>query len=339
MTRALCYTTLLSFMILFFACTSDDELSTAEKSIIPELPAHFPDVPFPEDNQFSIERWELGKVLFNSKFLSVDSTISCASCHKPALAFTDDKALSLGVEERIGTRNVSTLSNVAYHPYYTRDGGVPTLEMQALVPIQEHNEFDFNIVRIANRMKTDSALVAASFNCYDREPDAFVISRALATYQRSMISANSKYDQDLEGKAKLSESEARGKALFMSERLACNNCHGGFDFSNYDITNNGLYLNYEDEGSFRVSKDSSDLATFKIPSLRNIEMTAPYMHDGSLPTLESVIEHYDNGINKHQNLDPKLQDFELTKEEKDDLVAFLKCLTDSEFLYNPKFEF
>lgn len=265
--------------------------------------------------------------------MSVDNSISCASCHLPSLAFSDDKAFTAGVENRPGVRNVPTLANVAYHPYFTREGGVPTLEMQILVPIQEHNEFDFNIVLLAERLAADPTYVEMSQSAYEREPDPFAITRSLATFERSLLSGGSRYDSN-----SLSEKEEVGKELFFNEKTNCSQCHSGFNFTNYAFGNNGLYENYPDIGRFRFTNDSTDLALFKIPTLRNIEMTSPYMHDGSIATIEEVVEHYNSGGKEHQNQSEFIKPLSLSESEKENLVAFLKSLTDQSFLENPLFK-
>lgn len=298
-----------------------------------ELPVGFPEIIFPEGNEFTEARWELGKKLFFDPIMSVDNSISCSSCHLPELAFSDDRVFSPGVENRPGIRNSPTLANVAYHPYFTREGGVPTLEMQIFVPIQEHNEFDFNIVLLAERLAADSTYIKMSRTAYDREPDPFVITRALANFERTLLSGGSRFDQDA-----LSGNERSGKELFFSEKTNCSVCHGGFNFTDYGFKNNGLYESYPDIGRFRFSKDSSDIALFKTPTLRNIEVTAPYMHDGSISTLKEVVEHYNSGGKNHPHQSELIQPLNLSESEKTDLVAFLKSLTDEAFLNNPIFK-
>lgn len=254
------------------------------------------------------------------------------------MAFTDGKQFSEGVEGRLGNRNSTTLANVAYHPYYTREGGVPTLEMQVLVPIQEHAEFDMNILDIAERLKADSSYVRESRAAYGRVPDAFVITRSIACFERTILSGGSRYDEFLQGKnSALTAAEKRGKDLFFSEKLACSQCHGGFNFTNYAFENNGLYVDYPDPGRFRLTGDEADRALFKVPSLRNIGITPPYMHEGSLPTLEAVVEHYDSGGKIHPHKSQLVKPLNLTEQEKIDLIAFLHALTDDDFLNNPKF--
>ncbi|MBO6517206.1 MAG: cytochrome-c peroxidase [Bacteroidia bacterium] len=294
---------------------------------------------FPEDNRFTPERWALGKALFYNKALSVDSSISCASCHKLDLAFADSLPTSPGVRQRAGVRNAPSLANVGYHPYLTREGGVPSLEMQALVPIQEHNEFDFNILSITERLKEDVDLVEMSQAAYDRDLDYFVLVRALATFQRSLISGNSAYDRyHFQGQSDaMSSSQLRGMELFNSDRTNCSKCHGGFNFTNYAFENNGLYNVYNDEGRKRLTNLNSDLARFKVPSLRNVEVTSPYMHDGAVSNLAEVIEHYDSGGFDHTNKSHLIKPLNLTKLEKADLLEFLNALTDHEFITNSKF--
>ena len=292
----------------------------------------------PEDNQFTEARWKLGKKLFFDPVMSSDLSVSCASCHKPELAFTDGKRVSEGVALRPGTRNAPSLANVAFLPYYTREGGVPTLEMQILVPIQEHAEFDFNILLVADRLKQDSAYVQESWIAYGREPDPYVITRAIACFERTLISGESRYDEYLRGnRFALNEKELRGMRLFFSDRLACSECHGGFNFTDYGFQNNGLYEQYEDPGRLRLTNKESDRALFKVPSLRNVAITAPYMHDGSVNNLESVVAHYNEGGKGHVHQSSLVHPLNLTASEQGALVAFLETLTDEAFLSNPNF--
>ena len=327
--------------LLFFSCNIvEEELVIPVSNGIMEIPIGFPSMEHPADNKFNIPRWELGKRLFYEVNLSSDRSVSCASCHKPNLAFSDDETFSFGVSERIGTRNSPSLANIGYHPYLTREGGVPTLEMQVLVPIQEHNEFDFNILLVAERLKEDPNYVQMSLEAYGREPDAFVITRALACFERSLISGLSPYDlfSNYGREQAISESAKRGLDLFFSSRTNCSSCHSGFNFTNYEFENNGLYEQYSDEGRFRLTLDSSDIALFKVPSLRNIELSAPYMHDGSISTIEEVITHYQNGGKNHTNKSSLISPLDLTNEEQRDLKAFLLSLTDDYFIDNKYFK-
>ncbi len=323
-------------IVLLLACVNEPDETVIESLI--NIPSGFPPPVFPEDNGLTRERWALGKRLFFDPVLSRDSTISCASCHLPEKAFTDAKAVSEGVEKRSGSRNAPTLANVAYHPYYTREGGVPTLEMQILVPIQEHAEFDFNILLIAQRLMANNSYRQLSHEAYGREPDAFVITRSIACFERTLVSGESRYDAFLNGRnSALNATEKRGRDLFFSDRLACSHCHGGFNFTNYSFENNGLYETYPDPGRFRLTGEDSDLALFKVPTLRNVSVTAPYMHDGSISQLEDVIEHYNSGGKNHPHKSTVLKPLHMTASEKANLIAFLQTLTDDAFINNPRF--
>lgn len=328
-----------SLVLISYSCQEDKMVAPSHQFELMEIPRGFADIEFPEGNEFTEARWLLGKKLFFDPILSADSSISCASCHQPELAFSDDVPFSEGVERRLGTRNSPSLANIAYHPYFTREGGVPTLEMQVLIPIQEHNEFDFNIVLIAERMSHDSAYTAMSELAYGRLPDAFVITRSLACFERSLLSGYSPYDQYTQHDLldALSPSQINGMNLFFSEKTNCVACHGGFNFTNYTFENNGLYEEYEDEGRFRITGNETDRALFKVPSLRNIELTAPYMHDGSLQSLTEVLQHYMTGGKNHPHQSDLIQKIDLTLSEQQDLIAFLKSLTDETFIHHPFF--
>lgn len=326
-----------ALVIGFWSCsiyTSSNNTAITKFSLT-DVPPHFPKVVYPEGNEYTSERWALGKKLFYDNILSIDNSISCASCHLPELAFSDNRSLSPGVKNRPGKRNAPSIANVAYHPYFLREGGVPTLEMQVLVPIQEENEFNHNIVDIGELLKKDSSYVAMAKAAYNKEPNYFVITRALGVFERTLISGNSKYDKYLNGKAKLNRNEKKGMKLFFGERLNCSECHNGFNFTDYSFRNNGLYENYKDIGRLRFSKDSNDIALFKVPSLRNIELTGPYMHDGSIETLKEVIEHYNSGGENHKNKSELIKPLDLSEAEMSDLIAFLLTLTDKEFIENP----
>lgn len=322
----------------WISCTDmDDEMSDTTPLILQkiELPSHFPQINFPDINIFSPERWYLGKKLFYDKRLSIDSTISCGSCHKQALGFADNLANTMGVFNRPGVTNVPTLSNVAYNPYYTKEGGLPTLEMQILVPIAEHNEFGFNILGIETRLKDDTMYQNMAKKAYGRSLDPFTITRSISTFERSIVSGSSRYDEYTQGKATLTAEEKLGETLFFSEKTNCSACHGGFNFTNYEFKNNGLYEVYAQSGRYRLTQKDSDLALFKTPSLRNIGFTAPYMHDGSIATLAGVIDHYNSGGKPHINKSELIRPLNLNDTEKKALVAFLHTLDDHNLLKNP----
>lgn len=318
------------------SCTKENESTNVINLGIMEIPVGFPSIVHPEGNEYSKERWDLGKKLFYDPILSKDGLVSCASCHDPSLSFSDNQDVSIGSDGLLGTRNAPSLANVAYHPYYTREGGIPTLEMQILVPIQEHNEFNNNIVLIADTLSKNSDYVQMAQVAYNQEPNAFVITRALSQFERSLISGQSAYDLEMNYgiEASMSESAIRGMKLFESERTECSTCHSGFNFTNYSFENNGLYEDYPDNGRERLTQDPADRARFKVPSLRNVALTTPYMHDGSMATLNQVIEHYNTGGKVHQNKSELIKPLNLSLEEKSDLLAFLNALTDHKFVNN-----
>lgn len=318
------------------SCAKETESTEIANLQIMEVPQGFPDIEHPEGNEYTIERWELGKKLFYDPILSKDGSISCASCHDPSLAFSDNVSVSIGAGGLLGTRNSPSLGNVAFHPYYTREGGLPTLEMQILVPIQEHNEFNNNIVLIADTLATNPTYVHMAKVAYNRKPDAFVITRALSQFERSMISGQSAYDLEYNYsiQGSMSQSALRGEVLFDSDRTSCSSCHSGFNFTNYSFQNNGLYDEYPDNGRERLTQDPNDKALFKVPSLRNTQLTGPYMHDGSIETLTEVIEHYNNGGSNHINKNTLIKPLNFSENEKADLLAFLESLTDQKFISN-----
>lgn len=285
----------------------------------------------PSDNALNRDRWELGKRLFFDPQLSIDGTVSCASCHVPSLAFGSNTSTSPGANGAPGTRNVPALANVGYFPYFLREGGVPTLEMQALVPIQEENEFHHNIVVIADSMKSDESYVLASLQAYGEHPSPFVVTRAIAAFQRGLIDGQSRYDQWVDGAPNaMSSEELEGMEIF--QEIGCDRCHGGDLFTDHRILNNGLYEVYDDPGLARLTGLSEDVGKFKVPSLRNVGVTAPYMFDGSLGSLDEVIDHYASGGFPHPNKAPEMQPLELSEGQKENLKAFLHSLTDHDFL-------
>lgn len=327
-------------VIIVFSCKNEEEIQPLHYPDLMEQPSHFPEMEIPEGGEFTQERWELGKKLFYDNVMSVDSSINCGSCHKQELAFSDDVSFSLGVGERLGTRNAPTLANVAYHPYFTREGGVPSLEMQIFVPIQEHNEFDFDIVLLAERLAQNPEYVEMADKAYGRTPDPYSIVFSLACFERSFISGQSAYDGYVNPEViahEMSDAAIRGMELFFSDKTQCASCHSDFNFTNYAFENNGLYEEYEDEGRFRLTGLESDRALFKVPSLRNIALTAPYMHDGSISSLEEVVVHYMTGGQDHPNKSHIIQPFELSETEQSDLISFLESLTDHSFINNQLF--
>lgn len=323
-----------AFVLLVVACQHDDS-----QGFVLEKPAHFPDFQSPLGNELTAERVALGKKLFYEKAISIDSSISCESCHLQHLAFSDGKEKSVGVENRVGARNAPALINLAYDEFFFRDGGVSSLETQAMSPILNVNEMAHGIHEAADRLAQDDSYQQLAQAAYGREMSAYVVVRALAAFQRTLISGNSRFDTYFyeDEESIFSESEKNGKAIFFGKGN-CSNCHQGFNLTNFGFENNGLYEVYEDKGRSRITLLIEDEGKFKVPTLRNVEQTDPYMHDGSLATLEAVVEHYNNGGKNHINQSEFVKPLGLTEQEKVDLVNFLKTLTDDEFLNNPKFK-
>ena len=206
--------------LLFLAIGCKKDAPPALPEPLLAVPSGFPQPIFPVGNELTEARWKLGKRLFFDPILSSDSTRSCASCHAPHLAFSDSTATSFGVKNRLGTQNAPSLANIAYHPYFTREGGVPTLEQQILVPIQEHNEFDFNILLVVERLRRDSFFLKMSREAYDREPDPFIITHSIACFERTILSGQSRYDEfRFQGKTNaLTVAERSGLDLFFSKK-------------------------------------------------------------------------------------------------------------------------
>lgn len=280
--------------------------------------------------QFNSTLIELGEKLFFDPRLSFDNSISCATCHKPELAFSDGEKTSIGIHQRSGKRNTPSIWNVKNQDRFMWDGGVKTLELQAIVPLQDSNEMGGLITDLFPKLSKVKLYDSVSKVLYNKEFDPYVLVQALSAYQRSLYQENSKFDE-WKNNSKLEDSIlARGFYLF-DEVLNCTKCHSGNTFTNNSMENNGLYLVYKDEGHFNISFDSLDIGKFKVPSLRNVSVTAPYMHDGSLDNLYEVIQHYESGAKNHPNKSKEIQPFTLTKQEREDLIYFLESLSDRRF--------
>ena len=295
-----------------------------------QLPPGFPVPVTPADNPLTTASVQLGKALFFDPRLSRDGSISCASCHLPALAFSDPARVSSGFQGRTGFRNSPTLANLAYHSAFFRDGGVPTLEQQVIAPIHDAVEMDHDINLVAAVLRDMEPYKQLSKQAYGRALDAWVITRSIANYERTLISGWSRYDRYVQGEANaLTEQELRGLQLFTSAELNCTSCHSGFDLSDHAFHNVGQYLDYgTDPGRERITLQPGDVGKFKTPTLRNVALTAPYMHDGRMPSLKHVIDHFASGGLPHTNLDPEMRTFTLSDADKADLIAFLESLTD-----------
>ncbi len=317
--------------LLLAGCTKDPvEIPQEESSLfLLRVPPGWPQPPLVEDNPLTVASVKLGKALFFDERLSLDRGISCASCHHPDRAFSDTVDLSIGVHGGIGARNGPTLTNVAYHPLLMRDGGAPTLEQQVFIPLMDEAEMDADPQQVVEALRDDPALAAMSMKAYGKPLDLYVLTRALANYQRTLLSGTSRYDRFLQGDAAtLTDAEVRGMQLF-NGAAQCSICHSGFDLSDHDFHNVGIALDHAaDPGRQRITLNPADRGKFKTPTLRNIALTGPYMHDGSMATLEETIEHFNSGGLAAPNKNPLMVPLELTPNQKQDLAAFLRSLTD-----------
>lgn len=323
---------LLALILALAACkrdTDDSVIVLDSTPFVVELPAGFPVISAPSDNPLTQASVQLGKLLFFDRRLSRDATISCGSCHFPKLAFSDTLPLSMGVDGQPGMRNAPPLINLAWHDAFFRDGGVPSLERQVIAPVHDPVEMDHDLTSASAALRYLEPYASLSMKAYGRELDPWVLTRAIANYERTLVSGWSRWDRWMQGEANaMTASEQRGWELFSSTRLNCMACHSGFDLSDHDFHNVGQYLTYEDPGRERITLRSSDNGRFKTPTLRNIARTAPYMHDGTMSSLEAVVDHFASGGLPHANLDPEMRNFVLNVEERADLVAFLRALND-----------
>jgi cytochrome c peroxidase len=316
----------------------------------------FPVPDLPRDNPLIEERVAVGKALFSETALSRDRTVSCASCHVSQSAFADPRRYSLGVLGQTGRRNAMPLLNLAWKTSFFWDGRALSLRTQALVPIQDHNEMDESLTNVVaklgatgrTRCSTNDypALFTAAFS--SPEITAEKVGLALEQFVLTLTSFDSRFDRAMSGKAKLSAGEQRGFELFMTEYeprtgqygADCFHCHGGANFSTHGFANNGLDAEFKDPGRYEVTKKEGDKGKFAIPSLRNVAVTAPYMHDGRFQTLEEVVEHYSSGVKRGATLDPNLAKhpaggLNLSAADKAALVAFLRSLTDERYSTSP----
>ncbi len=286
-------------------------------------------IPVPEDNPITAEKIELGRQLFFDKRLSRDNAIACASCHIPERAFTNENRVAVGIQGRRGVRNVPTIVNRAYGKFHFLDGRAKSLEEQALEPIQNPKEMDMTIRELEERLNSMEAYREKFADVFGGKPTAQNIARALATFVRTLLSGNSAFDRFVYGdREALSESAKRGLQIFRGKGN-CIACHVGPLFSDESFHNTGVGWAVEprDYGRYEVTKQESDRGKFKTPSLRNVTLTAPYMHNGSFNMLEEVVEFYTKGCNNNPYLDSEIKPLKLSAVEKVDLLAFLRSLT------------
>lgn len=324
----------LILLLICFGCDSSPEDSSPTPVVL-EIPAAFPVMEIPEDNPLTEEGIALGRTLFFDPILSIDSTVACASCHEPASAFSDPLAFSQGVDG-VTTRNSMPIINVGWMETLFWDGRAMSVEEQALKPVENEVEMGERWDQVVKKIKRHAvypAMFDDAFPSQSITPE--LIAKAIAQYERTLISADSKYDRFRAGEATLTEQEILGMNLFFNERGDCFHCHGTALFTDNRYHNNGLDEYPEDLGLAAITNHPTDAGKFKTPTLRNIEYTAPYMHDGRFETLEEVVEFYNSGTKYSETIDPLLgnrRQINLSEEEKAALVAYLKTLSDPGFL-------
>jgi len=342
-----------------------------------QLPPGFPFPNVPSENLMTQQKVELGRYLFYDKRLSLNRTQSCATCHRQDRAFADSRGRGLGSTGQLHPRGPMSLANVAYAPVLTwANLNVRKLEQQALVPMFGDHPIELGMTGkedlLIQRLKADTRYRKLFPAAFPGEPDAFTIAnvtKAIASFERILLSGDSPYDEYRRGDDPnaISDSAKRGEALFFNERLECFHCHGGFNFTGsvdylgkgfveVEFHNTGLYnlkgkLSYPDPnvGLYEFTQAEEDVGKFKAPTLRNIAVTAPYMHDGSIGTLEEAIDHYRTGGRTiktgplagagfdNPNKSEFIKSFELSAQEKADLLNFLRSLTDERLLSDPRF--
>ncbi len=336
---------LLLILPLFWNCTDDDDVYQNIPLVL-NVPANFPPLVYNLANNPPTQiGFELGKKLFYEGKLSSDGIVSCGFCHIQENAFTHHgHTLSHGVNDAIGSRNTPAIQNLAFQSTFMYDGATSHLDLQPIIPFTSKTEMNGNFSNAIAMMKADpeyQKLFKKAFSNGLINPENML--KALSQFMVMITSSNSRFDkyrrQEVSGI--LTKEELEGYSLFKQK---CTSCHAGDLFTDNSFRNNGLTVNpiLNDVGRYRVSEQAEDLYKFKVPSLRNIEKTAPYMHDGRLFTLEAVLEHYNSGVVNSATLDPILNKngnlgIPLTTFEKTKIIAFLKTLTDNEYLTNPRF--
>lgn len=330
----------LLLLLGLLSCNRTDPAEPAQYNN-PELPLVIP-AGFPELNaSVSANRptrygVELGEKLFNEKRFSANNTISCSSCHNPSNAFADNQRQAVGVYGRVGLRNTPPIQNMAFMQFYNWDGHILQLEKQPLVPIITKEEMNSSILEVIGKIKDEPdyrTLFNKAFGDENITPER--IYRSIAQYEYTLVTANSKYDRVKRNEGEeFTEAEARGLRVFQQQ---CGSCHSGELFTDQSFRNVGFPLNANtnEAGRARVTGVPSDYMSFRVPSLRNIEYTAPYGSFGQFPTLRSVLDYFDAGVLGADNLDPFLKEngnrIPLTEQEKEDLIAFMHTLSDREY--------
>lgn len=328
-------------VIINYSCSVDPEIKPEIKidnikEIIPEgWPT--PNYNF-SNNQLTNDGFVLGKNLFYEPMFSIDNSVSCGSCHQQFAAFAHaGHDLSHGVFGLLGKRNAPALQNLNWNPTYMHDGGILNLEVQPLGPIANPVELNEDINHIISKLNATTKYKELCKKAYgDETLNSQRILKSMAQFMGTMYSYSSKYDSYKKGDVSFTAEEQRGYNLFVSK---CSSCHTEPLFSNFNYINNGIGVTLlKDSGRTHITGNLADLYKFKTPSLRNIEKTAPYMHDGRFSTLAQCLNHYSSAIPSTATVDPSLiGGIALTAQDKTDIIAFLKTLTDPTFLTDKRF--
>jgi cytochrome c peroxidase len=304
----------------------------------------------PANNPLTEEGVALGKKLFFDRILSGDGTQSCASCHNPKKAFTDQQQFSTGVQGEFGKRNAMPLFNLAWNfdERFAWDGKEFGLEEQALEPVSNPIEMHADWKKVTEKIQQHPNYPNLFLQAFGTSKiDSIMITKAIAQFERTLISGNSKFDQFLLKETTLTSEEQNGFDVFMDEAKGdCFHCHGSDNnplWTDNKFHNNGLDATFKDLGFGNVTGDPNDNGKFKSPSIRNLAFTAPYMHDGRFSTLEEVINHYSEGLKKSATIDPLMKNIDkggvqLSTQDKADLKAFLLTLSDTDFVKDPAFQ-
>lgn len=321
--------------VLFVSCSKE----IVDRFIGFRQPANFPAPAYRmNDNPVTEAGFILGRKLFYEPRLSRNNTISCGTCHIQTAAFTHHgHDVSHGIDDRLGSRNSPPIMNLAWSTSFFWDGGVFDLDLQPIVPITNHVEMDETMDNVLNKLKQHPQYPSLFKKAFGTEEITTArMMKALSQFMLLCISSGSKYDSVMNGTKEFTSQEQQGYTVFKDH---CSSCHKEPLFTDHSFRNNGLPIGpNNDEGRYPVTLNESDKYKFKVPSLRNLEFTAPYMHDGRFITLDAVLDHYNSGVQSTPNLDPLLANgIKLTTQERQDLLAFLKTLSDRRFLSDPRF--
>lgn len=361
LSKSISFTFIVSF-VLFFHCQPEEKMEDViDLTQYPynptpyhlEISTNYPQMRIPTDNPLTVAGVDLGRKLFYDPILSADSTVSCGSCHQQSLSFKDNQAFSEGIGGQLGKRSSMSLLNVGYDPFpLFWDGRANTLEDQVGHPIEDPLELGHQWSAVEDKLRnhpTYPRLFRAAFGINKlSELTRRQVSQAIAQFQRTLISSGqSKYDRILRGEATFTDDELQGYLMFFDvvpelPDAECGHCHAEPFFTTFEFRNNGIekdtiLTNFTDLGRGGITRSVLDYGKFKIPTLINAMINPPYMHDGRFKTMDEVMNHYNSGGTRQSNTDPLIQPLGLTEKQKNQVIAFIKTLTDTSFLENPRF--